>query len=97
MQRRKRHYPYGSPGYYAERAKQHERRDAAFIKADRIMREYESAYAAANGSTIVLEYRHGWCVSDKWVSPYRLAEVENLTQTLWARAQLRQELENESP
>jgi hypothetical protein len=78
----------------AERRQRHEsavkkrrqfEQDSARFMADRIMREYEKAYEAANGRSITLRYLSGWCDAKEWVGRYRLKEVERLTQNLWAR------------
>jgi hypothetical protein len=86
----------------AERRQRHEsavkqrrqfERDSARFVADRIMREYEKAYEAANGRSITLRYLSGWCDAKEWVGRYRLKEVERLTQHLWARVHEREIVE----
>jgi len=59
--------------------------DSAAIKADRIMREYEKAFEACNGRELSLQYASGWVRSPQLTSTYRLADLERMTQVLWAR------------
>ena len=67
--------------------------DRAF-NADRILRNYEEAYEAANGNSIALEYRGGWVYRTggaDWAGPYRLTEVERMAAILWSRTQTKHE------
>jgi hypothetical protein len=59
--------------------------DAKAFEADRIMREYEKAYAACNGRDIQLMYASGWVRGKGIANTYRLGNLERMTQALWAR------------
>ena len=78
QQRRQRHEA-------ATKVRREFEQDSVRFQADRIMREYEKAYEAANGRPIILRYLRGWCDAKEWAGRYRLKEVERLTQNLWAR------------
>lgn len=69
-----------------------EDRDERNMHHDEIMREYEKAYAAANGRDIRLQYTSGWVrqagvvggTAFTW-GPHRVRELPRMAQQLWAR------------
>lgn len=66
-------------------------RELTTPEGDAILRAYEDAYKAVNGSAIFLCYENGW-VRHKLgnFKPVRLAELAKMTDVLWAEYHARE-------
>lgn len=72
-----------------ERSQRHnkEEREDRIAYAEPHLRDYEDAYLQANGETVQIEYKAGWCVftTHGRTEKYRLQALISMTAVLQAR------------